>query len=149
MPSGAGEKRGFRKRPDRTCHNLTFEERPSVSKLTRVPVTRSTLPLLVGLRVDALYDKSHVPIPGQKVILTISGHTFQTYSNKKGAYSFFGLSPVIETTGSLSVGNSKQTISIGPARLARDITIRIDNSALFTRITGAKVVRTLKMNLGI
>ena len=54
-----------------------------------------------------LYDKNHIPMPGQKVVLTTSGHTFQTVSDKKGAYKFFGLSPVIETRrGTLSVGGS-------------------------------------------
>jgi hypothetical protein len=77
------------------------------------------LPFASGI----LYDPNHNPSRGQKVVLTVQGRIFETYTDRKGEYKFYGLAPIIAMTGKLTAGALTQTISLGPKPVKLDIGI--------------------------
>ena len=70
-----------------------------------------------------LYDPDHKLLVGQKVVLTLPGRIFQTYTDRKGVYKFFGLSSVENISDTLTVGTTKKAITIGANPAKIDVTI--------------------------
>ncbi|MGB6303085.1 MAG: hypothetical protein WBF45_04985 [Acidobacteriaceae bacterium] len=84
----------------------------------------SAIPTGNPFATGILYDHNHMPIIGQKVVLTVPGHIFQTYTDKKGVYRFVGFAPITAMSGVLTAGSTKETVSITPTRLTRDLNIQ-------------------------
>ena len=71
-----------------------------------------------------LYDNNHKPLIGQKVALTLPGHSFETYTDKKGVYRFVGFVPVTTMSGVLTAGSVKETVQVNPTPITHDLNIR-------------------------
>jgi len=84
------------------------------------PVPLTTQSFFTG----TLSDLNQKPLQGQKVVLVADGRVFQTYTDRNGVYKFYGLTPITKLTGSLNIGTTKRNVTINPAPVKLDVTLR-------------------------